>query len=386
MAEVDHRPIAGNSEGFVRSPPGNDLASIVQKPRDMTQQFVEPDTRELSRSSAPDAAGVGAFVGRLIRGMASQDWLITLYFTLMMSALAFGSGPGRPACMRNLAIDASFFFAGIVVTRGGLIRHGSLANALVYRFTVFLPVFLSYFQLRDILPAVSSRAIDAQILEFDLAVFGVEPSLAWDKFVNPHTTEWFAFFYFGYFFILIAHVFPMMLAATNRERLAHFSLGIFVVFCTGHLVYMLVPGYGPYRHLAGQFQNQLDGGLFWALVKATVEAGGAQKDIFPSLHTAAPSYFAMFSFIHRRAFPFKYTWPIMAFVAFQIICATMFLRWHYLVDIFAGLTLAAVAAFGSKKVIDWEKGRRQRAGVPPVFELLEWRKALGVEAPPADPR
>ncbi len=380
MSEVDDRPFAGNSEVRARPAPRGDLASIVQDPSTMTQQLVEPDTHEVRRTDAPESTGLAAWLSRFVRGLAPQDWMITVYFGLVMLALAVGSGPGRPECMRKVVIDVTLFMIGLALTRGGIIRHGTLANSLAYRFTVFLSVFLSYFQLRDILPAVSSRALDAEILNFDLTVFGFEPSLSWDKFVNPHTTEWFAFFYFGYFFILIAHVFPMMLAARDRDRLAHFSMGIFMVFCIGHLVYMIVPGYGPYRHLAGQFQNELDGGLFWALVKATVEAGGAQKDIFPSLHTAAPSYFAMFSFIHRRAFPFKYTWPIMAFIAFQIICATMFLRWHYMIDIVAGLSLAATAAFGSKKIVEWEKARREKAKVPPIFEPLEWRKAIGADS------
>jgi hypothetical protein len=330
------------------------------------------------------AVSADTWLARFVRNLAPQDWYITLYFCVMQLALLFGSGPNREACIERVWVDFILFALGLSLTRGGILKHGSFANAFLYRMTVFLAVFLSYFQLRHILPAVSERAVDADIFAFDMRVFHVEPSLAWDRFVSPLTTEWFAFFYFGYFGILTLHVLPIMLASRDRRRLSHFAMGIFIVFCTGHLVYMLVPGYGPYRYLATDFKHELSGGVFWNLVKATVQAGGAQKDIFPSLHTAAPTYFALFSFRYRKAAPFKYTWPIVAFAASQIICATMFLRWHYLIDIFAGLTLATTAVLLGEKLVVWDERRRaalvaRGESVEPIFVLLDysWLRRLG---------
>jgi len=215
---------------------------------------------------------------------------------------------------------------------------------------------------------VSTRDVDASIFAFDMRVFHVEPAVAWDRFVSPQTTEWFSFFYFGYFFVLAAHVLPFMFVVKDTRLLARFSLGIFGVFCTGHMLYMLVPGYGPHQYLA--FHNQLSGGVFWGLVKGAVEVGGAQKDIFPSLHTAVPTFFALFSFRHRKQLVFRYSWPVVAFIATQIICATMFLRWHYLVDIFAGLTLAATSLLVSERLILWETRWRARHGVGPSWVPL----------------
>jgi hypothetical protein len=295
----------------------------------------------------------------------------------MLGAVLGAKGPGRDESIRTVLIDIACLTAGLALTRGEILRAGSFASGLVYRFTLFLGVFLSYFQLRWILPAVSPHSLDADLLAFDLRVFGYEPAIAWDRYVTPHTTEWFAFFYFGYFFLLIAHVVPIMLVGKNAFRTAHFALGIFTVFCTGHLLYMLVPGWGPYHHLAGQFEHPLEGGMFWRLVRATVDAGGSQKDIFPSLHTATPTYFAIYSYIHRRALPFRFTWPFMAFAATQIIVATMFLRWHYLIDIIAGITLATTAALLSYKIVGWEAARRQRRGLPATFTSLDWHGIFG---------
>jgi membrane-associated phospholipid phosphatase len=133
---------------------------------------------------------------------------------------------------------------------------------------------------------------------------------------------------------------------------------------------MAVPGWGPYWYLKGEYQHVLAGGPFWRLVRETVDAGGAQKDIFPSLHTAAPTFLAIYSLRHRHVVPFRYTWPVVAFLATQIIIATMFLRWHYLIDIVAGLTLATTASFVGQRIADWERARRERLGVQAAWAPL----------------
>jgi hypothetical protein len=60
----------------------------------------------------------------------------------------------------------------------------------------------------------------------------------------------------------------------------------------------------------------------------------------------------------------------MAFVAIQIIVATMFLRWHYLVDIVAGITLAIAASLIGQRVSDWERAKRDRLSLQTAWEPL----------------
>jgi hypothetical protein len=107
-----------------------------------------------------------------------------------------------------------------------------------------------------------------------------------DATVNSMTTEWFSFFYYGYFFVLALHVIPILMFSRNARVLSEFALGMLFVFCLGHIGYMLVPGYGPHRAMADHFQNVLPHGMWLDLVQVTVASGGAQMDIFPSLHTA----------------------------------------------------------------------------------------------------
>ncbi len=305
-----------------------------------------------------------------VRNFASQDWLTIGYFVILLVALCAGQGPNRGPCLERISADFVIFLLCLALVRGGVLRWGGAASALLYRTIFIVSLLSSFFQLREILPAVSPWTDDASIYAFDLRVFGFEPSVVLDRFVNRTTTEWFAFFYFLYFLILCVHVLPIVYWSKDTVLLGRFAIGTLMMFLTAHVVYMIVPGYGPYWYLKGTFVHELEGGTFWRLVRETVDAGGAQKDIFPSLHTAAPTFFAIFSFRHRRLVPFKYSWPVVAFLATQMIIATMFLRWHYLVDIVAGLTLATGASLLGQYVVDWERAKRERLGLQPAWTPL----------------
>ena len=327
------------------------------------------------RSLAPPGVGderVAASWASFVNSFASQDWLLVGYMVAILVALAFGKGNNRSACIVRVSADLGAYLFVVALVRLQILRWGGAAASLLYRFTVMATLLGTFFQLREILPAVSPWALDARIYAFDLRVFGVEPSVWLDRFVDQGTTEWFAFFYFLYFLILTVHVLPMLFWQRDLRVLSRFGVGFLMIFLTAHLLYMVVPGWGPYWYLSGTFQHELRGPTFWPLVRQAVDAGGAQKDIFPSLHTAVPTFIAIFSFRHRRLVPFKYSWPVMAFLATQIIIATLFLRWHYLVDVVAGLTLATTAAFLGPHIADWEAARRERMSVQPAWMPLAY--------------
>jgi membrane-associated phospholipid phosphatase len=108
-----------------------------------------------------------------------------------------------------------------------------------------------------------------------------------------------------------------------------------------------------------------------------VASAGAPGDIFPSLHTAVPLFLTLYAFRHRHRLPFRFTWPVMAFFSSQIIVATMFLRWHYLADIFAGTFLAMVATLLMTPIAAWEARRRVRSATSPTFARPLPLRAIG---------
>jgi hypothetical protein len=300
-----------------------------------------------------------------MRELALHDWIVFLYLLgLNVAAWRAPAHPDRATSIEQVFGLLVVLLATLVLVRGGLIKGGFWAP-LLYRVAIYGTVQLSYFLFGRFLPVVNPNTLDFELYSLDMLLFGVEPAVYMDRFVNAVTTEWFSFFYFSYFFILALHVIPVLFFVKHARLLGEFALGMLIVFCVGHTVYMLVPGYGPYRAIADTFQNPFPAGMWLDTVMATVAQGGAQKDIFPSLHTAAPTFIALYSFRHRDKLPFRYSWPFVAFFAVNIVIATMFLRWHWVIDVVAGLLLAATASWLSMRLTDRELSRREAHGLSP---------------------
>jgi membrane-associated phospholipid phosphatase len=304
------------------------------------------------------------------REFATQDWIVVGYLALLYVLTVLGTGPRRHTALVGLSVDIAAVAAAFVLSRGKILRGA--AGAFVYRLGLVGAVFGSFIQLQYILPTARSVTLDGALYAFDKRVFGFEPTELLDRWVSTTTVEWFSFFYFGYFVVLVVHVLPLMFGVNDDVRARELALGLVLLFCCGHVLYIVVPGYGPYRYLADHFVHPIDGPVWWPAVRAAVDAGEVRSrtDIFPSLHTAAPTFLALFSIRHRRRFPFSVSWVPMVFVASQIMISTMFLRWHYLIDVLAGLALAAGVATLAPRIVRWESARRAATGrsaaLPPL--------------------
>ena len=326
-----------------------------------------------ARRPAPPWGKPFAFGALDARELAVQDWLVLSYlFGFLVAVLLAPPSDAQRTSLPWMMTLCGVALGAIWLVRSRTLVHPILAP-LVYRIGVYGTVQASYFALRYVLPAVTSRRFDLQLYHLDLALFGFEPALLVERWTTPALTEYFAFFYYGYFFLLAAHVLPMLLAGRNERRLGEMGLGLLLVVCLGHTIYALVPAYGPFLALAHHFQAPLVPGFWLALVDRAVASGGAGLDVFPSLHTALPTFLALYSFRHRRSLPFRFTWPITALIAAHILASTMVLRWHYLIDVLAGLALASAAFASSRWIVAWELERRRRLGATQQWPLFDWR-------------
>lgn len=299
-----------------------------------------------------------------IRAMAPHDWLLLAELTTLLVMVLAGDGPTRGVAVAVLCFDLAWLMSALASVRTAR-RPSPLASAF-YRLSLVALVIATYVELRWILPVIATGSVDADLLAFDLRFFHFEPAIAWDRLVTPATTEWFAFFYCSYFLILALYAVPIALAFDDGPALREFTLGLLILFGVAHVTYVFVPALGPHVHVLG-FSNRLEGAFVWPLLSSLVEHAGAGKDAFPSLHTAAPLYLALYGYRHRARRPFRRAWFITAFFSLQIIIATMFLRWHYLTDIVAGVVLAIGAWLAAPRIVAWETRRRRSAHLPAAF-------------------
>ncbi|AKT36976.1 phosphatase PAP2 family protein [Chondromyces crocatus] len=292
-----------------------------------------------------------------------QDAVLTGYL-FAITALVARSEPSeiQAQCLRRTMASVLVLVLGCIFARGATSVSPAIRRT-VYRMVMPGIVLMNYLTLRDVLPIVRTDSLDLQLLQLDLMLFGVEPALWMERFNQRPIVEWFAFFYFSYFFIC---GFYMLLAVWLRRPSRHtteFAIGTGIVYCVGQLGYMAVPGYGPIGALQHMYQGPVDGGFFWKCVIDTVQAGGAMKDIFPSLHTASPLWFALWAFnsarYDKRFLPLA---VVTAFFSGNIIISTMLLRWHYAIDVVAGVVLAVSALFLSIRLSRWEEEFRGKMG------------------------
>lgn len=333
------------------------------------------NSRNVLQTTAPLGAQAGSSPRSLrdwLVRVSLNDWIVLAYLGVLNLAVlcSEGSGPARDRVL--LEVGGLFVVFSVVVlglVRGGVLTHPILCP-LAFRLSHYGCIQLTYFFMRGLLPLVNPGTLDLPLHQLGLALFGVEPALALEPMISHATTEWFAFFYYGYFFVLGLHVIPIIFFSRHPRLLSEFALGLLLVLGVGQATYLVVPGYGPAAGLPELFQRELPAGVWWNLVLQLVASAGAQKDIFPSIHTAAPTFILLFSFHNRALLPFRYTWPLVAFFVLNIIIATMFLRWHWLVDIVAGLLLALLAYVAGVAGTRWETEHRKRRGLPPAWP--EW--------------
>jgi membrane-associated phospholipid phosphatase len=282
-----------------------------------------------------------------------SDWILAAYFLSVIGALALA--PPSDAKTRHLAVTALVllgFLAAVVVLRARFV--------IPYRLLALPAMLLVYFRLREILPLVNPHDFDEALYRIDVRALGFEPTLWLERHSPPLVVEWFSFFYYSYFYFLAAWTLGVIFFDRNPLRQASFAAGFLGVLGVGHFLYMLVPGYGPIVHLAPRFAGPLHGGFFLRLVQSAVDAGGPLRDIFPSIHTAAPTLITLFAWRHYRKFAIPTT-----FFALNIVGATIVLRWHWAVDVAAGLLLAVAMNFAAPRLVQAYQRLRVRAGFEP---------------------
>jgi hypothetical protein len=307
-------------------------------------------------------------MGVTAQNVAVQDVIALAFHAYLFLRVSIAPDSPDATVARRLALALFVITAcSMVLARGEVIRD-KRARALTYRFGLFMPMVLSYFEMRVLLPALQPQLMDHRLFAIDLWLLGTTPSIWMEAWNVEPVVEWLSFFYYGYFLILALMLVPSLLVGKGRRQ-QEVLAGAMLVVAVGHFLYTIVPGAGPVATLS--FDQPLQGAFWWNQVELAVTTAGAQLDIFPSLHTAFPAFFALHAFAHRHTQPFRWLWPILAFVALNIIIATMFLRWHWFIDVALGLLLAFAARGFAMAVAEREELR----GGPydarqPVWERL----------------
>ena len=199
--------------------------------------------------------------------------------------------------------------------------------------------------------------LDHHFVRMDQAIFGFQPSLA---FMERYPYEWLSeTFYASYFsyYLMIAGI-GVTLFVRGRAEFAHYVSVVSFVFYVCYLIYICLPVLGPrvffytpaetginyvlppdLQALAAKIRvpDPIESGLFFSIMKFIYHHFESPGAAFPSSHVAVAWCTVFFSVRYLPRIRIAH-----AIVAVLLCLATVYCRYHYVVDVIAGLFTAAV--------------------------------------------
>ncbi|MEM4780790.1 MAG: phosphatase PAP2 family protein [Halalkalicoccus sp.] len=162
--------------------------------------------------------------------------------------------------------------------------------------------------------------------------------VAWlQTFQTTELTVYFSGIYiYGYVFLL---VFPLLayLALSEQRTLHELTIAYTANYAIGLVCYLLFVAYGPRNILAAE---QLMYNVYPSS-RLLTSAVNTNTNVFPSLHTSLSVTALLFAWRTREAYP---RWLAIATVlATSVVISTMYLGIHWLIDVIAGIGLAALS-------------------------------------------
>jgi len=291
-----------------------------------------------------------------ILNMTDIYLLIGLTFMSLQAIYFFFSNPET----QRVLYTNSMLIVGIIVlayvdthyTRGSFFR---LARRLV-----LLPlIFVLYSEAQVFIKLINPILYDNVLANWDLALFGCQPNDVLYKIATPWLTEFLQFCYVNYFviFVLIAvelHIWH------NDKLFSEFVDYLFFSFVLTYVLYYILPAIGPrfYLYDFAKLNAELPGVYLTNFFRDFVNTGGGipkggvpnpqdyiYRDCMPSGHTWITVTCIYFVIKHRM----KLAWYIVP-IGIGLIFSTVYMRYHYLVDVLAGLVFSVSCIFIEPKI------------------------------------
>ena len=201
-----------------------------------------------------------------------------------------------------------------------------------------------FFLIRRVVNVLHPERMDALMERADLLLFGFNPNLALERVSAAWLSDVLSAAYFFAFLPYLAWAFVGYYRG-DREIFRRFGSGLFTVYALGFLGYTVAPTVGPYLWMAERFQEPLSGHWLMSAHYALVLGGTNGIDAFPSLHCALTAFVLFFD---REKAPGRFR--LMMIPVALLWVATVYLRFHYVVDVLAGFMIAALGLWTARRL------------------------------------
>jgi membrane-associated phospholipid phosphatase len=235
---------------------------------------------------------------------------------------------------------AGFWFAVHVVCAAVMVAAVKCPGRVSWVFRHWYPllyVSICYREMSILIPAIRRVDADSWLAYLDFAFWHANPTVWLERVQNPPSTEFLQVVYS----LFIPAVISVALIFWLRRQYASFRYYAFLIatgFLASYIGYFFVPARGP-RFLLRDLQHApLQGLWFFGLLQSTLDRlESAAYDCFPSGHTEL----AILAWWGSRKLSARVTYLYLVY-ALCIMFSTVYLRYHYTVDILAGAILALI--------------------------------------------
>jgi membrane-associated phospholipid phosphatase len=202
-----------------------------------------------------------------------------------------------------------------------------------------------YKEMAIVIPPLGPWNADQWLSNLDFRFWGAHPTIWLERIYHPALTEFLQIVYT--LFVPAVLLIPFLI--WRRQRYADFRYLAFLIamgFLVSYVGYLFVPARGPRFLLKHLERLPLQGMWLFQTMQATLDRlESAHYDCFPSGHTELTIIACWAS----RLVSAKLFWLYFAYTI-SIIFATVYLRYHYTVDVLAG-TLTALSLIAVSPVL-----------------------------------
>jgi len=226
-------------------------------------------------------------------------------------------------------------------------------------FAPFLFVLVIYLNLQDTIFIVNPHDIHQTLVNLDGMLFGVQPSVWAEQFYNPVLTEWFALSYLNYY-VMTLILLGLLYRKKQYQNFRTVMLTMMISYFIGFVAYIFFPASSPYLVIPELYQTDIwqDTSVFSWMTRSLVDLSPHRvRDAFPSMHNAIILLTMIMAWRYQRTF-FWIQLPL----AISLPLATIYLRYHYVVDIIGALPVIAIALYITPHLeLNWKQLQRQNA-------------------------
>jgi hypothetical protein len=243
------------------------------------------------------------------------------------TSLALFAASGSPNLVLLEVMGATTLYGLAISASRGSRGEQRIRLLASYAFVVWF-----YCAVARITPALGTTLRDGALLAMDEAMFGQTPAVFLERMATRGLTDIFSLCYMMYHVYLpVAVVHAALMSNLASHRL---SVYLFTGFAVGFAGYLLVPAIGPVRAYPELFPGPLPGGTLAQLNEALSTKASSGFDVFPSLHVLITCILLDHDWREvRRRF-----W-LMLVPAVGLLASTVYLQYHYGVDLIAGFLL-----------------------------------------------